>query len=70
MVFEGGLHDIAVDDMNGLVYWKEGGDIKQATLNGSSIKVVSKIGKLNVTSLHITHVIFVECLNAIICISF
>ena len=69
-MFEGGLHGIAVDDVNGLVYWKEGRNIKQRTLNGSSIKVACKTGKLNVTSLHVTHVTFVKCLNAIICIRF
>ena len=69
-MFEGGVHDIAVDDVNGLVYWKERRNIKQTTLNGSSTKVACKTGKLNVTSLHVTHVTFVECLNAIICISF
>jgi len=48
-VFEGGILGIAVDDVNGLVYWKDLGNIKHTTLNGSSIKVVIKSGKLNVT---------------------
>ena len=48
-MFEGGIHGIAVDDVNGLVYWRDLGIIKYTTLDGSSIKAVIKTGKLNVT---------------------
>ena len=49
MFFEGGIHAIAVDDVNGLVYWIDLGNIKYTTLDGSSKKVVIKTGKLSVT---------------------
>ena len=39
---------IGVDDVNGLIYWNDYGDIKQATLNGSNIKVITKAGMSNV----------------------
>ena len=39
---------MAVDEIHGLMYWSDSGEIKQATLNGSSMQVVlTGLGKLN-----------------------
>ena len=43
-----GIWGIGVDDVNGFIYWNDDGNIKQATLNGSSIKVIIKAGMSNV----------------------
>ena len=48
-MFEGDIHGIAVDDVNGLVYWRNIGIIEYTTLDGSSKKIVIKTGKLSVT---------------------
>ena len=39
---------IGVDDVNGFIYWNDNANIKQATLNGSTVKVITKAGMSNV----------------------
>jgi len=38
---------IGVDDVNGLIYWNDNGNIKQAKLDGSNVKVIIKAGMSN-----------------------
>ena len=38
---------MAADEVNGFIYWSEGYNIKQSTLNGNYIKSVVDAGKFN-----------------------
>ena len=44
----------AVDECHDLVYWSDGGKLKQATLDGVNEKVIIDSGKLSHTSFIIT----------------
>ena len=44
----------AVDECHDLVYWSDGGNLKQATLDGVNEKVIIDTGKLSHTSFFIT----------------
>jgi hypothetical protein len=44
-VLEGNIWGIGVDDVHGFMYWNDNGQIKQATLNGSNTKIITKAGK-------------------------
>ena len=43
-----------MDECLGLVYWSDGGDLKQVTLDGVNEKVIIDTGKLSHTSFIIT----------------
>ena len=44
----GVTRSVAVDEVNGFVYFgQDGGNIRQVTLDGSSTKVIFSTGKLN-----------------------
>ena len=73
MFFEVAIRAIAVDNVHGFVYWADNlKNIKQATQDGSNIKVIiSDTGKLNVISFanHLCSVInFVFVLLIYVCI--
>ena len=57
-MLEGNSWGIGVDDVHGFMYWNDNGHIKQATLNGSNTKIIIEAGKLNVTYLTFTYVLF------------
>ena len=60
-MLEGNIWGIGVDDVHGLIYWNDNGNIKQATLNGANTKIIIKAGKSNVTY------IFISCMIVIVC---
>ena len=45
-VYVGTSRSFAVDEVNGFVYFGQGGNIRQVTLDGSSTKDILSTGKL------------------------
>ena len=53
-VFLPSMRVSAVDECHGLVYWSDGGNLKQVTLDGVKEKVIIETGRLSHTSFIIT----------------